>query len=400
VVLNSQPTQDVAINLRSSNTSEGTVSLSLLVFTPTNWMIPQTVIVTGVDDHVSDSSQLYTIILSQASSADPLYSGINPPDVSVLSVSVPDLLPTITLTGGDVTAQSLGTATLLDTQATIQDPDSPFQTLNGCKLVANVSRNGTSNDKLSILSEGTGKGQVGVTTGGGVTFGGVTIGSWSGGSGTTPLKITFNGRATLTMVQEVLRNLQFRTSIANRSSLDRAVSMQFVMSNGQAANAAVKTVHVLTGGTPPVINLGSGSLPYKNRSGAQLVSAAASLTDGDSTTFGGGTLTVSLATLFTGDAVRIRRQGTKSAQIDATSDGKVKFGTTIIGSWTGGTGGKPLVISLKSTASLAAVQALIRNITFETSTANASLSSRFVQFQLTDGSGGSSATVTKTIALS
>lgn len=401
VSLTSQPSFDVTINLSSSNTREGTISDSTLVFTPLNWLTPQLVTVTGVDDHVSDSSKAYTIILNTALSGDPAYGGINPPDVSVVNISLPDLKPTITVSESESVAWSTGVPVLLDSTMQVNDPDSPFLNISGAKLIVSLSRNGTSSDRFSILNEGTGRGQVGNASGSNnITYQGIVVGVRSGGTGTTPLTITFNSRATLAIVQEVARNLQFRTSTSNKSSLDRSVALTFVMSDGTTSNVATKLVHVVTGATPPVINLGPSALPYTNRSGAQLISPAASLTDIDSLNFGGGKLTVQLtAGAAAGDALRIRRQGRGAAQIDAALDGTVRFGKTIVGTWSGGTNGRALTVTLKSTASLAAVQALIRNITFETSATNASLASRTVQFQVTDGDGGTSDAMAKAITV-
>ena len=399
VYLNSQPTSNVTISLNSSNVKEGTISLSTLVFTPTNWMVAQIVTVKGVDDRVSDSNKTYSIVLNPVFSSDRSYAGINPPDVSVINTSIPDLTPTIELSGTAVTVSSEGNPMLLDTRARVYDLDSPFLSLNGAKLVITLSRNGTTSDRLLVLDEGKGSGMVGAPSNGSITYGGISIGTRSGGTGTTPLTITFNIKATLAMVQEVVRNLQFRTTVENRSALDRSVSMQLRIADGQTSNLATAMIHVTTGVQAPVINLGSAGLSYKNRSGAQVISPTASLTDPDSAMFSGGKLTISLAGAV-GDALRIRRQGTGSGQIDAAADGTVRFGKTVIGTWSGGTNGKPLVITFKSTASQAAVQALIRNITFETAATNNSFVSRAVNFQVTDGKGGSSTVVSKTIAVS
>ena len=67
----------------SSNTAEGTVSPASLTFTSANWNAPQTVTVKGVNDNVADGMQPYKIVTAAASSPDPLYNGINPPDVSL-----------------------------------------------------------------------------------------------------------------------------------------------------------------------------------------------------------------------------------------------------------------------------------------------------------------------------
>ena len=401
VYLNSQPSSNVTISLNSSNVKEGTISLSTLVFTPTNWMVAQIVTAQGVDDRVSDSNKTYTIVLNPVSSADRSYAGIDPPDVSVINTSIPDLTPTISLSRTEVAVSSAGNPTFLDTKALVYDLDSPFLNLNGAKLVITLSRNGTSNDRLLVLDGGKGKGMVGASSSGSITYEGVSIGTRSGGTATTPLTITFNSKATLAMVQQVVRSLQFRTSSENRSALDRSVSLQLRISDGQTSNAATALIHVSTGGQPPVINLGASSLPYRNRSGAQLISPSASLTDPDSAIFNSGKLTIYLGPgAAVGDTLRIRRQGTGSAQIDAATDGTVRFGKVVIGSWSGGTSGKPLVITLKSTASQTAVQALIRNITFETSLTNTSLAVRTANFQVTDGDGGSSTVAAKSIVVS
>ncbi len=56
VVLDTQPGADVAIPISTGNPNEGSVSASALVFTPSNWNLPQTVTVTGVNDVVVDGS--------------------------------------------------------------------------------------------------------------------------------------------------------------------------------------------------------------------------------------------------------------------------------------------------------------------------------------------------------
>lgn len=95
VVLDSPPTAKVTIALASSDTSEGKVSKSSLTFTPANWSVPQTVVVTGVNDSLADGNQAYTIITSPAVSEDPAYSGLNADDVSVTNMD--DESPTISL---------------------------------------------------------------------------------------------------------------------------------------------------------------------------------------------------------------------------------------------------------------------------------------------------------------
>jgi len=88
VVLGRQPTADVTMTIASSNIEEGTVSRSELVFNPSNWFEPQTVIVTGVDDGIDDGDREYTIAIGPAVSDDGNY---NDQEVEALQVTNIDL---------------------------------------------------------------------------------------------------------------------------------------------------------------------------------------------------------------------------------------------------------------------------------------------------------------------
>lgn len=397
VFLSRAPTSMVSIRVTSSDLREGTTSTTNLIFTPTNWNLAQTVIVRGVDDHVSDSNKLYTIVLAAAISLDPAYSGIDPTDVSVINASIPDRTPTITLPGTIATLQQNGLPVAVDSSATVQDPDSPFISLNGAKLFVNISQNSTTADRLQIRNAGKGKGMVSVSSDGtSVSFEGKKIGSIS--STSSGVTITFNSAAKMLGVQAVVRHFEMRVTTSNRSNLDRIVSFRLTLPDGTSSNVATKAVRVNTGILPPILNVGPSPLEYTNRAVPQLITPTASLIDPDSMNFSGGKLTIAfLSGSNSGDVLQIRRQGRGAGQIDAAQDGKIRFGTTVIGNWSGGKAGKPLVITLKSTASLASVQALIRNIMFSTASTNSSLSDRVLEFQVSDGDGGVSTPVTKTI---
>ena len=111
VKLNSQPSADVSIAISSSDTTEGTVSPSSIIFTSSNWNTAQTVTVTGVDDTAVDGNQGYTIVLGVASSSDSSYSGLDPADVSVTNND--DDSPGITFNStGDNTTESGGSISL------------------------------------------------------------------------------------------------------------------------------------------------------------------------------------------------------------------------------------------------------------------------------------------------
>ncbi|CUR30418.1 hypothetical protein PL9214290008 [Planktothrix tepida PCC 9214] len=86
VVLNSQPTADVILNLNSSNPKEGTLSTSLLTFNSSNWNLPQTFTLTGIDDLGVDGDIIYQIITAAIQSNDINYNNLNPDDITVTNL--------------------------------------------------------------------------------------------------------------------------------------------------------------------------------------------------------------------------------------------------------------------------------------------------------------------------
>jgi hypothetical protein len=84
VRLKTRPTDTVTFPLiESSNTQEGLVSPSHLVFTPSNWNVPQTISIQAVRDWIVDPDVAYEIQFGNLVSDDPLYS-----DFPVASVPV------------------------------------------------------------------------------------------------------------------------------------------------------------------------------------------------------------------------------------------------------------------------------------------------------------------------
>lgn len=118
IVLRTQPTADVSLDLTSTDTGEGTVSPSKVTFTAVNWASPQVVTVTGVDDKIQDGSQPYIINIAPAMSSDGNYKNMDPPDVSVNNKDDDQAGVTVSKISGNTT-ESGATATftiVLDTQ--------------------------------------------------------------------------------------------------------------------------------------------------------------------------------------------------------------------------------------------------------------------------------------------
>jgi hypothetical protein len=149
VVMNSQPLSNVTINYGSTNLSEGQLNGTLL-FTSSNWNVPKTVTITGVDDSLADGDINYTIQHASTISGDPAYNGMALPDILVKNTDDDIAAIVAAPSSGLVTSEAGGTATF------------------SVKLKTVISATVT----LSLTSSNPGEGRVSPAT---LTFGG---GSW------------------------------------------------------------------------------------------------------------------------------------------------------------------------------------------------------------------------------
>lgn len=86
VQLNHAPTADVMIPVSTDTPTEGSVSPTQLTFTSVNWMAPQLVTVTGVNDDLKDGERDYLVLLGSATSTDAKYSGLDAADVTAKNI--------------------------------------------------------------------------------------------------------------------------------------------------------------------------------------------------------------------------------------------------------------------------------------------------------------------------
>lgn len=150
----------------------------------------------------------------------------------------------------------------------------------------------------------------------------------------------------------------------------------------------------VTGGAPaaaPVIALtGIPAAVYNFQAVPRVMSPTAGLTDLNSETFAGGTLTVEFASFGAADdRLAIRNEGTGAGQIGVTGS-TITFGGTAIGTFTGGTGTTPLVVTLNASATVAATQALLRNLTYQNVSVSPVTQRKAVRYTLADGTGQTS----------
>ncbi|MBW4681753.1 MAG: DUF4347 domain-containing protein [Microcoleus vaginatus WJT46-NPBG5] len=100
IQLNTQPTSDVSIALSNTNTAEGVLTQTSVIFTSANWNTPQTVTIIGQDDLNADGEVAYQIITAGAVSTDAKYNGLDAPDINVTNTDNDSAGITLTQSGG------------------------------------------------------------------------------------------------------------------------------------------------------------------------------------------------------------------------------------------------------------------------------------------------------------
>ncbi|MDB6024548.1 MAG: hypothetical protein JWM68_771 [Verrucomicrobiales bacterium] len=232
VVLTSQPTGDVTVNVTSSDTVRGgTVSPAALTFTQFDWNSPKTVTVTAINNTVDAGDTAYTIT-NKISSPDAVYAAIAPITVAALTV---DNEAALRLPSGDASYGIGQNGIKIDERASIVDTNFPAY----ISLTIALTNNGSSDDRLEISNAGTGAGQIGVS-GNSVTYGGVALGTFSGGTGLTPLAINFNNSVTPAAAEALLRSVTFRNVNASPSINYRSVSVTLLDADGGVSSAGTR----------------------------------------------------------------------------------------------------------------------------------------------------------------
>ncbi|MDB5390895.1 MAG: alkaline phosphatase, partial [Planctomycetaceae bacterium] len=301
---------------------------------------------------------------------------------------------TLSLPSAPQTYFKRGGAVAVDPAASAFDPDNANIDFNGGSLrVTDAAEIADKNDRLGVLSQGTGTGKISVK-GSKIFFESSSdlIGTITSGNNGGPLVISLTTGATQTAVNALLKTISFRNTSNSPHIGTRNITVELTNAAGTEHATASKLLNVVDGRQPPVITLSGGALNYVNSAPATAVDAAATVSDSDSPNFSGGKLSVT----FT--------QGTSTSnQLSLLSTGgitlsgkNVLFNGHKLGRLT--LGSTSLSVSFSdTTATPAAAQALVRAIAFGTTIANTNLADRVLSFRLTDGDGGSSELVTKTI---
>jgi hypothetical protein len=346
LALNIQPTADVTIGLATSNPNEGVIYVPSLVFTPTDWNLAQTVTVFGADDFVDDGDTAYSVVFTPAISADPHYQGLTLSNFALVNLDndTAALLfsPTnnLEVTEGSTTTYTVALATKPLGDVTAQA--SPVNLLKGTVSPASL------------------------------TF---TPDNWS-----QPQTFTLTGVDNLAADGPAS---YFITNSVSSADPVYAALPAFGMRATTLDNEAALTVSA----SPAIYGLGMPAIGLDGR---------ATLVEPDTTVYDGGSLVAAITANGTAeDALEIRPAGSGVDQISVTG-GEIGFGGTTIGTFSGGAGTSALTIALNNAATPAAVQQLVRSLTFRTGGASPSEAPRTVQLSFNDGLGATQ-TVSKVV---
>jgi hypothetical protein len=136
-----------------------------------------------------------------------------------------------------------------------------------------------------------------------------------------------------------------------------------------------------------VITLSSPALAYHLGQAPKGLDPEATLNDSNSTNFAAGSLTVEFASNGkAGDQLAVRNEGVGAGQI-GVSGSSVTHGGSVIGTLVGGDSLTPLTVTFNANATLAAVQALMRNVTYSNLLPSSGTAPRYLRFTVVDDTG-------------
>lgn len=180
--------------------------------------------------------------------------------------------------GGTLAYTENGAAAAISPGGTVSDLDATD--FNGGSLTVGFTGNGTADDQLGIIGQGTGAGQIGISDAD-VTFGGANIGTVAGGANGSDLVVTFTAsEATPTAVQALMQAIGFSNTSDAPSTAPRTVTYT-VTDGGLQTGSTTATVNVTAVNDAPVTLVPANSSLGTAMSNVAFAVAGVSISDGD-----------------------------------------------------------------------------------------------------------------------
>nr|MBA3938523.1 Ig-like domain-containing protein [Planctomycetota bacterium] len=288
--------------------------------------------------------------------------GVSAPAVLTVVVEAVDNPPVVTLPSPGLLYLQGAPPQALDGLATLTDIDTPAYPTG--LLVVDFTAGATADDQLTVLSQGTGTGQISVS-GSDVLYEGVPIGILTApGTIAGPLLVRLNASATLAATQALLRQLAFADVAVPPVGGPRTVQVVLTDGAGGTSLPVTSIVTVQAVDVAPTLSLPDPPATWAEHDPPVAIVPGALLGDIDSATFNGGSLTVTGSDAVAGDVLDLRSSGVGAGQV-ATSNGSVLVSGIAVGTYVGGAGpGATLVVSFGPLSTPGAAQAVLRAVVF------------------------------------
>ncbi len=323
-------------------------------------------------------------LLATISDGDGGYTNLHMKTVNVVRTKIP---PVISSVSAGIDYYTRGVFQQLTPNAALSV--GRLSDFTNSTLVYSVSQNGDPSDVISIRN-------VDPSAGNNILSNGMIIGTFSGGTGLTPLVVTFNANATQASVQAVMRAVNWKTQATTPAKSSRTISVSLTL---EGLTSSPQSVPIRISYAPEVLNLGP-SVAYGIAGPEVRVAVNATISGAATRSFASGN--VKFAMTQNGEATdvfAIRNEGVGNSQI-GVSGSFITYEGVVIGTFSGGLGLTPLIVTFNAAANRESVQKLIRTVTYKSTIAVPSLNPRTFGITLTDGLGLEGSPATEQIILS
>ncbi|WP_313569836.1 DUF4347 domain-containing protein [Comamonas terrigena] len=207
----------------------------------------------------------------------------------------------------------------------------------------------------------------------------------------TTASVTGSGTTwTINPLADMVAGVAYAVRIDNKTFANANGQVYKGIQDNTALNFTVTAV-----AAPVVGNVNGNAVSYAEGAGYVLLDdlSDATISDADSANFSGGKLTVQITSGGTaGQDVLFIRDEVAGANKIILSGASILYNGLVIGTYTGGSNGNPLVVSFTSNANPTTVGALVHNLAYRNSnTTEPTTTPRTVSISMDDGAGGNSA---------
>ncbi|RTL17565.1 MAG: tandem-95 repeat protein, partial [Rhodocyclaceae bacterium] len=227
-----------------------------------------------------------------------------------------------------------------------------------------------------------------------LSYGGSVIGTFSGGAAGANLVVSFDADATAEAVQALVQSLTYVNAAPGSSQTDRYLGFRLFDGDGGASAAQQMLLRIQASVSPATVDLQDlESAVTLTESAAQVgvvLDPGVQLAYNGATGFNAGSLTVSYVSSSgrAEDQLSIRNEGSGAGQV-GVSGSDVSYGGTLIGTIAAadnGANGDQLVINFNASATAAAIERVLENLSYRTSS-DGPLAARTIQVVVRDGAG-------------